>query len=85
MDRDLGETEDISAQDIGNDVIENHWMYLRDYVTQIEPYHGRTIAFRKSAYIKCTAEEREREAMQLADYLRWYKNIASGEADYAQT
>ena len=84
MDRDPGETEDISAQEIGKDITKNHWKYLRDYVNQIEPHHGRTIAFRKSAYIKCTAEEREQEALQLADYLQWYTNIASGEVVYAQ-
>jgi choline-sulfatase len=85
MDRDPGETEDISTQDIGKEVTKNHWKHLRDYIHQIEPYHGRTVAFRKSAYIKCTAEEREQEALQLAGYLQWYTNIASGEVDYAQT
>lgn len=85
MDRDPGETEDISAQDIGREVIRNHWQHLRDYVSRIEPYHGRTIAFRKSAYLKCTAEEREQEASQLTDYLRWYASIAAGEVDHERT
>ena len=83
METDPDETNDISAQGLGREVIGRHLAYLRDYLDRIDPHRGPPISFRKSAYKKHTAEEREKEAAQLTTYLSWYRKVASGEVDYA--